>query len=137
MTNRRRLHPATWNYSKDASFAQGVEVGDTIYVAGQAALDDKGKVVGIGDMRAQARKTFANIAAILAEAGASMEDVVKITAYITDVSRYGEYTAVRKEVFTRQLPASATVSVPALVIPELLVEVEAVAVKGSGGRPSR
>ena len=71
------LQPVNWTYSKGASFAQGVEVGDTIYVAGQAALDDQGKVVGLGDMRAQSRQTFANIATVLAEAGSTMDDVVK------------------------------------------------------------
>ena len=137
MVSRRRLHPRSWAYSQNASFAQGVEVGDTVYVAGQAALDEYGTVVGVGDMQAQTRQTFKNIAVVLAEAGLTMDDVVKITAYITDIGKYSEYTAVRKETFTKHLPASATVATPALVLPELLVEVEAVAVKGSGASTSR
>jgi len=126
MSDRTQINP-DWEWAKSASFSQGVRVGNTIYVSGMAALDDAGNVVAPGDMKAQARKTFENIAAVLAEAGATMEDVVKITAYVTDVDRYPEYSQVRAEVFTRNLPASATVTVPALVIPELLVEVEAVA----------
>lgn len=107
-------------------------VGETIYVAGQAALDANGKVVGVGDMKAQTRQTFANIATVLKEAGATLDDVVKITTYITDMSRYAEYSAVRKETFINHLPASATVASPALVFSELLIEIEAIAVKGSG-----
>lgn len=131
MPKRVRLQP-DWPYSKNASFSQGVMVGETIYVAGQAALDADGKVVGVGDMKAQARQTFANIAAVLKEAGATLDDIVKITTYITDMSRYADYSAVRKEMFTNNLPASATVASPVLVFPELLIEIEAIAVKGSG-----
>jgi len=137
VVERKRLQPKTWAYSKDASFAQGVEVGEAIYVSGQAALDENGKLVGLGDMRAQSRQTFTNIATVLAEAGAAMDDVVKITAFITDVSKYAEYTAIRKETFPRHLPASTTVAVSALVLPGLLVEVEAVAIKGSGRNATR
>ena len=129
MVKRVRLQP-NWPYAKDASFSQGVMVGETIYVAGQAALD--------ATMKVQARQTFANVAAVLREAGATLDDVVKITTYITDMSRYADYSAVRKETFTNHLPASATVGSSALVFPELLIEIEAVAVKGSGaGRAAR
>ncbi len=137
MVKRIRLQP-DWPYSKNASFSQGVMVGQTIYVAGQAALDANGKIVGVGDMKAQARQTFANVAAVLKEAGGTLDDIVKITTYITDISNYADYAAVRKETFTNHLPASATVASPALVFPELLIEIEAIAVKGSGaGRAKR
>ena len=126
MSDRTQLSPE-WEWARTASFSQGVRVGDTIYDSGMAALDAAGNVVAPGDMKAQAKKTFENIAAVLAEAGATLDDVVKITAYVTDVDKYAEYTQARAEAFTLNLPASATVTVPALVIPGLLVEVEAIA----------
>jgi enamine deaminase RidA (YjgF/YER057c/UK114 family) len=130
MVERVQLTP-DWPWAKDVGIAQGVRVGGRIYVSGQVALDGDGAVVGVGDMAAQARQTFANIRAVLAEGGASMDDVVKITAYITDMSRYAEYAAARAEAFGGgALPASATVTTPALVMPDLLVEIEAIAELG-------
>ena len=130
MTNRKQLHPEEWQWAKDAGFAQGVEVGNTVYVAGQVSIDDDGSLVGVpDDMRSQARQTFRNVEKVLAESGASMDDIVNITCYVTDASKYADYAAVRSEVFKGNLPASATVVVSALVIPGLLVEVAAVAVK--------
>ncbi len=77
---------------------------------------------------------FENVRAVLGEAGASLDDVVKITAFITDMSRYADYAAARAEVFPNNIPASATVATPSLVNPDLLVEVEAVAEIGSRNR---
>lgn len=129
MTKRIQLMP-DWPWAQKAGIAQGVRVGDRIYVSGQVAFDRTGEIVGVGDMTAQARQIFKNIGAVLAEAGATLDDVVKITSYITDMSRYGEYAAARAEAFTGNLPASATVSTPALVMPALLVEVDAIAELG-------
>ncbi len=77
---------------------------------------------------------FENVRAVLGEAGASLDDVVKITAFITDMSRYADYAAARAEAFPNNIPASATVATPSLVNPDLLVEVEAVAEIGSRNR---
>jgi reactive intermediate/imine deaminase len=107
-------------------------VGNTVYVSGQVAFDPQGNLVGGDDMGAQARQIFVNIQAVLAEAGATMEDVVKITAFLTDMSRYAEYAAARTEAFPNNIPASATVATPTLVNSDLLVEVEAIAEIGCG-----
>lgn len=122
-----------WPRARTAGFAMGTQVGDTIYVAGQVAQDPDGKLVGAGDMKAQARQVFANIEAVLAVAGASMQDVVKITTYVTDMSQYADYSAVRAEVFPDADIASATVAAPTLVRAGFLVEVETIAVVGAGG----
>lgn len=122
-----------WPRARTAGFAMGMQVGDTIYVAGQVAQDPDGKLVGAGDMTAQARQVFANIEAVLAVAGASMKDVVKITTYVTDMSKYADYSAVRAEVFPDADIASATVAAPTLVRDGFLVEVETIAVVGAGG----
>jgi enamine deaminase RidA (YjgF/YER057c/UK114 family) len=98
-----------------------------VFISGQIAVDSDGEVVGPGDMGAQARDVFAKIGVLLEEAGGSFAHIVKITAYVTDISRIAEYAAVRTEVFTPSFPASATVEISALIDPALLVEVEAIA----------
>ena len=133
MQKRIELNP-DWPWTKKFRFSQGVQVGNTVYVSGQVALDPQGNVVGGDDMAAQARQVFENLRTVLAEAGATMDDVAKITAFITDMSRYADYAAARAQAFANNIPASATVATPALILPELLVEVEAVAVIGSGAR---
>ena len=84
-------------------------------------------LVGRDDVGAQTRQIFENIAAVLAEAGATLKDVVKITTFIVPMERYGEFSAVRAEVFEGQYPASATVGVASLVSPDYLIEIEAIA----------
>ena len=131
MAKKIVLNPG-WPRAKNPGFAQGTQVGDTIYVAGQVAQDPDGKLVGPGDMTRQTQQVFANIEAVLAVAGATMDDVTKITAYLTDMGKYGEYNAVRAAVFPKGQMASATVASPTLVRSEFLVEVEAIAVVGCG-----
>lgn len=133
MPERIELNP-DWPWAKDYRIAQGVQVGDTVYVSGQVGFDTEGNIVGGNDMKAQAQQTFENVRAVLAEAGATMEDVVKILAFITDMGRYTEYATARAEAFPNNIPASATVTTPVLVNPDLLVEVEAVAVIGCGSQ---
>ena len=82
-------------------------------------------------MELQARQVFANIEAVLAVAGARLDDIVRITTYITDMSQYGQYTKVRKELFPRADIASATVSNPMLVNAKCLIEIEATAIFGA------
>ena len=128
---RMELSPA-WPWAIKFRISQGVQVGNTVYTSGQVAFDPEGNVVGENDMAAQARQVFNNVRAVLAEAGATMEDVVKITAFLTDMGRFAEYAQARAEAFPNNIPASTAVTSPTLVMPELLVEVEAVAVIGSG-----
>lgn len=131
MPDRVELNP-NWPWAKDFRIAQGVKVGDTVYVSGQVGFDREGNIVGGDDMKAQSKQTFENVRQVLAEAGATMEDVVKILAFITDMDQYAAYAEARSEAFPNNIPASATVSTPVLVNPDLLVEVEAVAVIGCG-----
>ena len=115
---------------RSGSFAQGIAVEGKrlIYVSGNVGIDESGKVVATDDVAAQTRQTFANIEAVLAEAGASLRDVVKITTFLVPMERYQEFARVRAEVFGDTLPASSTVGVASLVSPDYLVEIEAVAV---------
>jgi 2-iminobutanoate/2-iminopropanoate deaminase len=99
----------------------------TIYVAGQLARDANGNNVGKGDMRAQIRQVGENIKAALAEAGATLADVVKTNTYVTDLGEFFKHVDVRMEYFGA-LPTSTTVEVKGLAHPDLMVEIDCIAV---------
>ena len=105
-----------------------VEAKKTIFVSGQLARDARGEVVGKGDMRAQIRQTGENIKAALAAAGATLDDVVKTNTYVTSIEEFFKHTDVRREYFGA-LPTSTTIEVSKLAHPDLMVEIEVVAVK--------
>jgi enamine deaminase RidA (YjgF/YER057c/UK114 family) len=104
-----------------------VEGKRTIFIAGQLARDRHGNLVGKGDMRAQLRQVGENIKAALAAAGATLNDVVKTTTYVTDIDEFFKHVEVRMEYFGA-LPTSTTVEVRRLAHPDFLVEVEVIAV---------
>ena len=108
------------------AFSPGVRVGELLFVSGQIAQDAAGNAVGVGDCEAQTRQVMARIRAIVAAAGATMSDVVKITTFLVNLDDYPAFSRVRSETFPDNPPASSTVVVAALVRPEFLVEVEAV-----------
>jgi 2-iminobutanoate/2-iminopropanoate deaminase len=99
----------------------------TIFIAGQLARDRQGHVVGAGDMRAHIRQVGENLKAALAAAGATLNDLVKTTTYVTDIEEFFKHVDVRMEYFGA-LPTSTTVEVRRLAHPDLLVEVEAIAI---------
>ena len=102
--------------------------GQLVALSGQVALDEQGRVVGAGDPAAQARQVFENLRRCLAAAGATFDQVVKLTYFLTDVSFLPAIRAARDEcVDTGRPPASTAVQVAALFRPELLLEVEAFA----------
>ena len=100
----------------------------TIYISGQIAYDKDGKVVGAGDMKAQAEQVFKNLETALTAAGATFTDVVKMNSYITDMSKVQAVRDVRARYFKDVTPASTFVEVKGLVRPELLLEIEVIAV---------
>ena len=109
------------------SHVVAVEGGKTIFVSGQLARDGEGGVVGKGDMRAQLRQVGENIKAALAAAGATLHDIVKTNTYVTDIEEFFKHVDVRMEYFGA-MPTSTTVEVRRLAHPDLLVEVEVIAV---------
>jgi enamine deaminase RidA (YjgF/YER057c/UK114 family) len=116
---------------KPAGYSHVAEVvsGRPVYIAGQVALDPSGKLVGEGDIVAQTRQVFENLKTALAAVGADFSAVVKLNYYAVDASRLAEIRAVRDEYLnTATPPASTFVIVKSLVRPELLIEIEAVAV---------
>jgi enamine deaminase RidA (YjgF/YER057c/UK114 family) len=103
--------------------------GRFIAVAGQLALDEQGKLVGEGDPAAQARQVFENLRRCLAAAGATFDEVVKLTYFVTDMAHLPAIRAARAEhIPDDRLPAASAVRVAGLVRPEFLLEVEAFAV---------
>ena len=125
----KRTNPAT--LSTPTGYTHIVEVtapNRTIYISGQIAFDKDGKVVGAGDMKAQAERVFKNLELALTAAGATFSDVVKMNSYITDMSKIQAVRDVRARYFKDATPASTFVQVAGLVRPELLLEIEVVAV---------
>jgi len=104
-----------------------VRAGGFLYVSGIVAVDEEGRLVGGDDVVAQTRKVFATIGEILAAGGCGIEDVVKVTIFLTDVDDRPRINPVRQEVFGRTRPASTLVEVPRLAVPGAKVEVECVA----------
>lgn len=119
------------NLPPSPGYSQAVEIrrGRIIYVAGQVALDRAGKVVGQGDMRAQAQQSFENLQAALEASGAKFENVVKLNYYFSDITQLPVVREVRdKFINTEDPPASTAVEVKRLFREPFLIEVEAVAV---------
>lgn len=105
----------------------------TVYLSGQIALDKNGTLVGGSDMKAQAEQVFKNLEAALAAAGATFKDVVKMNTYTTDMSQAAAIRDVRTKYFARVTPpASTLVQVVHLARPDLLLEIEVIAVVPAG-----
>lgn len=102
-------------------------VGELVITSGQAAINSDGDLVGVGDFAAQAEQVFANLAAVLATAGSSLAQVIKVTIYLTDMARFPEVVALRERFFTPPYPADTIVEVQALALPALEIEIEATA----------
>ncbi len=124
----KRTNPST--LSKPTGYTHVVEVigGKTVYISGQVALDKDGTLVGAGDMKAQAEQVFKNLEAALASAGAKFTDVVKMNTYTTDMSKLPAIREVRARYFGDTVPASTLVQVSQLFRPDVLLEIEVVAV---------
>jgi 2-iminobutanoate/2-iminopropanoate deaminase len=126
---KRQINPWTWQDRAGYSQAWRVDGADAvIFLAGQGSISAEGELVGDGAFEAQARKTFENIATVLEAAGASVESIVKLNVYLTDIAMLREYGRVRAEFISGLPPAGTAVQVAALALPGMMLEVEAVAV---------
>jgi reactive intermediate/imine deaminase len=126
----QRINPDTLN-TPLAAYSQVVRKGPIVTTAGLIPFDKEGKLVGEGDIAAQTRQTLENIKAALEAAGASLKDVVRTTVYLSDLSNYQGMNAVYNEYFKDSPAARATVGAT-LVLPTLLVEIDAMAVIDEG-----
>lgn len=109
-------------------YSDAVRAGNTIYVSGQASLDANGNLVGRGDVVAQTRQTLENMKTVLAAAGATLDDVVKVTVYLANRDDRPKVNEVRKEYFKANRPASALIEISRFAIEGMLIEIEAIAV---------
>ena len=135
ITNHRVLNEA-YDYAKPSSFSRGMRVdlgggAVMLLISGTASIDEHGATVHVGDFRAQCRRTFQNITALLASEGVTWKDIVRTTCYLRDIDRdYAQFNEERTAFYKEQglvpLPASTGVQAK-LCRPELLVEMEAIA----------
>ena len=110
--------------------AQGYRVGDLLYISGQTAISDEGEVVGRGDFDAQAEQVFRNLSRVLEAGGSSLDKGVKVNIYLTDMGHFPDIVRLREKHFTEPYPADTIVEVNQLALPDLMLEIEAIALVG-------
>jgi reactive intermediate/imine deaminase len=130
VAERRFLSPGTLPAPFGYSHVVDAPAGRVIYVSGQVPLDADGNLVGEGDVEAQTRQVFENLTAALEATGASWADVVKLSYFLRDVGQIAAVRSIRDEfVDTEHPPASTLVEVSGLFRPDVLIEIDAVAVR--------
>jgi 2-iminobutanoate/2-iminopropanoate deaminase len=127
----REIGAGRWDELINSHFANGNVWSDFVFVSGQLALDEQGELVGAGDVVAQAEQVFKNIAAILDEAGSDLSDVVDVKVYLIDINDISRIADARRRFFGERRPASTAVQIGGLVMPEALIEVSAIAIRGA------
>jgi enamine deaminase RidA (YjgF/YER057c/UK114 family) len=123
MTDRQRISSGG-PWEETVGYSRAIRVGRRVYVAGTTAMGPDGKLVGPGDPAVQTRQAFAVIEKALEDAGAQLSDVVRTRFFVTDISRWEEYTRVHGELFRATRPVATMVEVKRLLLPEMMVEVE-------------
>jgi 2-iminobutanoate/2-iminopropanoate deaminase len=124
---RRREYYLSDQATPVSHYTHAVQAGDLLFVSGIVPVDRDGRLVGGDDVAAQTRSVFANMGAVLAAAGCTFADVVKVTVFLTEIDDRPLVNPVRQEVFGESRPASTLVEVSALVVPGARIEVDAVA----------
>ena len=116
-------------WEKEYGYSQAVKVGDTVYLSGQISHDDKGEIVGVGDVEMQIRQAYVNIKKLLAEYGAGVENIVDETWFVTDIEAADAVAGkLRKEIYSgTPVVALTVVQIQRLAFPELMIEIKCVA----------
>jgi 2-iminobutanoate/2-iminopropanoate deaminase len=110
------------------SEAVKVKGNELLFISGITARDETGAIVGKGDMRRQTEQVLENMKRVLDSAGATFDNIVKVTVFVTDLSHFKEIHEVRAKYFKKDYPASTLVQVSRLVHEDMLIEMEAIAV---------
>ena len=129
MTINKDAKSLSMPWENEYGYSQAVKVGDTIYLAGQVSHDDEGNVLGEGDMEVQMRAAYHNVEKVLAQYGASMENVIDEILFVTDMdAAFGARVKMKQEVFSGSpVLASTIVQIQRLAFPELMIEIKCVA----------
>lgn len=127
MAKARRVNPAGV-HSPQANYSHVSRVGETLYISGQLPLDAKGTLVGADDPEAQAEQCYKNIQQIVEYFGGTLDDIVKITQFVTDMSYRPLVAKPRDRLLGTPGPASTLVAISALAVPEAVIEIEAIAI---------
>jgi len=106
-------------------YSRAIRVRNHIYVSGTTATDERGELVGEGDAYAQTVRALRNVENALQELGASLEQVVRTRMFVTDMSRWEEYGRAHGDFFRDVRPATTMVEVKRLILPQMLIEIEA------------
>lgn len=109
------------------NISQGFRVGDLVIVSGQTANNEHGVLIGENNFDEQAEQVFRNLDKVLKAGGASLDSVIKVTIYLTDMSYFPKIVELRKQYFSKPYPADTIVEINALASPEFMIEIEAVA----------
>lgn len=113
--------------------SQAIKFGNLLFVSGQAGAGDDGKIVD-GDFRAQGEQAFANLKRALVAGGSGLQDVIKVTIFVTDMGNFEQVVALRRQFFTAPYPADTIAEIKALYDPAAMIEIEAIAaVRPSAG----
>lgn len=112
------------------AIAPGWQVGNLLFLSGQAAISETGELVGVGDFAAQLAQVMANIDRVLAAGGSDRSRIVKVTIYLTDMAMFPAIVEARRTYFTPPYPADTIVEVKSLALPELMVEIDVIATVG-------
>ncbi len=129
MTINKETKSLDMPWEKEYGYAQAIKVGDTIYVSGQVSHDDKGNIVGRGDMEVQMRQAYENIQKLLTQYGATLNNVVDETLFVTDMdAAFAAAVKCRQDIFSgTPVLASTIVQIQRLAFPELMIEIRCVA----------
>ena len=124
---RKIIQPVSVHSTAGVGYSHAAKAGDIVYIAGQIALNADGNLVGKGDAETQTHQAYVNLQAILEELGGSLEDIVKLTTYLTDRSHLEAFRRARNRFFEDPFPPNTLLFVSGLAQPDYLVEIEAVA----------
>ena len=127
----QRVSSPTLNEPAPGTWSNCRVYGNQVFIAGMTAGDGKGGVLGDGSMYSQARETFTKIKHLIETAGGTMNDVIRVDIYVTDIKQREEVWKARREFFSGDFPTSTLVEVRALAIPQLMVEVNAIGFLGA------